>query len=61
MLLAVGRCLAFKMKTRLLVAKSIGATPAAHVHHAVLSMLLAVRCQLAAHGIKGRSLSAGVM
>ena len=54
MFLAVGWCLAFKMKARLLGAGRIRATPAVHVHHAVQSMLLAVRRSLAALDVKVR-------
>ena len=61
MLLAVRRCIAaFYIEGCVRRASVMRATPAAHVHHVVVRMLLAVRGCLALH-IQQRALRARVM
>ena len=62
MFLAVRRHLAFlHIVPRWLGARKIRATPAVHVHHAVLSMLLAVRRLLAVLHVEARFCHAGFL
>ena len=61
MLLAVCRLLALNIEARKLSARVMGATLAHNVHHAIQSMLAAVRQGLAAFDVVGRSRHTGVM